>query len=95
MLLELLDKHFLVLLVDVADKFEFLSGLICLDNLSGKDLICVSKPDRAMIILNEFTTHLKYFDVVNFLNVVAHFETLFLTVTEIFLILDHSYVVGA
>jgi hypothetical protein len=93
--LKLLDKHFLVLLVDVADKFEFLSGLICLDNLSGKDLICVSKPDRAMIILNKFTTHLKYFDVVNFLNVVAHFETLFLAVAEVILILDHGNAVGA
>jgi len=94
-LLKLLDKHFLVLLVDVADKFELLSGLICLDNLSGKDLICVSKPDRAMIILNEFTTHLKNFNVVNFLNVVAHFETLFLAVAEIILILYHGNVVGA
>jgi hypothetical protein len=95
MLFKLLDQHVLMLFVYLSDKFKLLGGLICLNSLSGEDLVSISEPDRAMIILHKFTTHLEHFNFVDFLNVVAHFETLFLAVTEIFLIPDHSYVVGA
>ena len=64
----------LLAVVGIFNRVFFLNLEHGLEPGSGEDIGCVEEPNLAIVILEEVSVHLKHLDVVNSLQVEAHFE---------------------
>ena len=89
MCLKLLFQDLLVLFVDIADNFSFIFIFLWSWHFSSPNLICIHKPDCAVVILCEFTPHFKDFYIMHLLDEIAHLEALLQTVALIITLFQH------
>lgn len=65
---------------DLSDFLGYCFGFADCRHLAPVDLVCICKPDGAVVVLRELALHLQDFDVIHTRNKVAHLQTLFSTV---------------
>ena len=87
MLLDLLDEQLLVLSITKLYYFYLLLTFLDSRRFSSENLIRIHKPNTSIIVFSELTSHFKNVDVVHLLNIVAHFKTLFYTITVVLAII--------
>jgi len=83
-----------VLLVYILDYFGGNSCLFRALDVSCEDISRKNEPDATIVILSKVAAHFYNFDIVHFLNVVAHFKALFHAVICFLPVSNHSYLIS-